>query len=205
MVSYSYYLLRYLYRGVWFRRKVKGAKTLYLTFDDGPIPDVTVWVLDVLKQHNIKATFFCIGDNVRKHPDIYARILAEGHSVGNHTFCHLHGLWTNSEKYVESVQQAAHYIDSHLFRPPHGLMRRGQRKALAAAQYQVVMSDVISCDYDRDLTPEQVLRNVKRHTRSGSIIVFHDSLKAEKNLKAALPLAIEFLKKEGYSFGLLER
>ncbi len=150
----------------------------------------------------MKATFFCIGNNVRKHPDIYAQILAEGHSVGNHTFGHLRGFWTGSKRYMESVEKAAGYINSRLFRPPHGLMRFVQKRALQE-KYQIVMSDVISCDYDRQLTPETVLNNVKKHTRNGSIIVFHDSLKAEPNLRYALPKAIEFLQKEGYAFRIL--
>ena len=197
-VDYSYYLLKHLYKGVLFRKK-EETKAVHLTFDDGPIPGVTAWVLDVLRQYDIKATFFCIGDNVRKHPDIYAQILAEGHAVGNHSFCHLRGFWTGSGKYVANVEKAAEYIDSQLFRPPHGLMRMVQKKALEK-KYQIVMSDVISCDYDRDLKPEKVLNNVRRHVRNGSIIVFHDSLKAEPNLRFVLPRAIEFLKSEGYEF-----
>ncbi|MDR1699285.1 MAG: polysaccharide deacetylase family protein [Prevotellaceae bacterium] len=199
MVSYTYYLLKHLYKGVWFRRQEECEKIVHLTFDDGPIPEVTNWVLDVLRQYNIKATFFCIGDNVRKYPDVYAQILAEGHSVGNHTFGHLRGFWTKSKTYVENVEKAARYIDSKLFRPPHGIMRMVQKKALEK-KYQIVMSDTISCDYDRDLAPETVLHNVKKHVKNGSIIVFHDSLKAEPNLRYALPKAIEFLLAEGYEF-----
>ena len=198
-VDYSYHLLKHLYKGALFRKKEKGAKVVHLTFDDGPIPEITDWVLEVLQKYNIKATFFCIGDNVRKYPCIYERILAKGHSVGNHTFNHLRGFWTSSKRYVENVEIASKYIDSNLFRPPHGLMRIVQKCALEK-KYKIVMSDVISCDYDQDLEPETVLNKVKKRCRNGSIIVFHDSLKAEPNLRYALPKAIEFLLAEGYEF-----
>jgi peptidoglycan/xylan/chitin deacetylase (PgdA/CDA1 family) len=179
-------LYRHLYPGSLWRINDEEQKTVYLTFDDGPIPEVTPWVLDLLDQHSIKATFFCVGDNVRKYPGIYQQLLERGHKTGNH----------NSAK-------AAELIDSRLLRPPHGHMRVAQNYALQKAGYTVVMWDVVTRDYSRFMTPQQVLQNVKKYTRDGSIIVFHDSLKAEKNMKYALPRAIEWLQEQGYTFALI--
>ncbi|MDR1809019.1 MAG: polysaccharide deacetylase family protein [Prevotella sp.] len=188
--------------GIW-RIPPTTGKAVYLTFDDGPIPGITPWVLDTLDKYNIKATFFCVGDNVRKYPEIYRQILERGHCVGNHTFNHLQGLRTRTKNYIKNVELAAKYIISEMVRPPHGHIRLRQFFKLRK-KYHVVLWDVVTRDYSKYTTPEQVFENVKRYTRNGSIIVFHDSLKAEKNMKYALPLAIEWLKEQGYEFRLLE-
>lgn len=195
-------LYRMLFPGAVWRKPVKGQKTVYLTFDDGPIPEITPWVLDLLDKYNIKATFFCVGDNVRKHPDIYKMVLGRGHHVGNHTFNHIQGIRKFSKKYLENTRLASEYIESDLFRPPHGHMRILQFFILRR-YYQIVMWDVVTRDYSKLMTREQVYENVKKYTRDGSVIVFHDSLKAEKNMKYALPRSIEWLKEQGYSFELL--
>lgn len=182
---------------VW--RLPQKEKTVYLTFDDGPIPEVTPWVLDLLKKYNIKATFFCVGDNVRKYPEVFKMVVSAGHSVGNHTFNHLQGFKVRSGKYVENVEQADSYIRSNLFRPPHGHLRIRQGTKLSK-KFRFVMWDVITRDYNMKLSGEYVLNVVKRYARNGSIIVFHDSIKAEENMKYALPKAIEFLLSEGYKF-----
>lgn len=183
-------------------RLPQNEKVVYLTFDDGPIPEVTPFVLELLKSHNIKATFFCVGDNVRKHPDIYKMVLDDGHLVGNHTFNHVAGLTNYVRKYLDNVEKAEDLIHSRLFRPPHGTFRYRQFFSLRS-HYKIIFWDVVTRDYNKKLTGEKVLNNVKKYTRNGSIIVFHDSLKAEKNVKYALPKAIEWLKKEGYRFELL--
>ena len=195
-------LYRFLYRKAIWRIPVKGKKTVYLTFDDGPIPDITPWVLDLLDQYNIKATFFCVGDNVRKYPEIYQMILDRGHRVGNHTFNHVQGIKKFTRKYIQNAHLAKEYIASDLFRPPHGHMRFPQFWKLKNL-YKIVMWDVVTRDYSKHMTPEDVLNNVKKYTRDGSIIVFHDSIKAEQNMKYALPKSIEWLQKEGYSFELI--
>lgn len=196
-------LYRALYPGSTWRIGNESPKRVYLTFDDGPIPEVTPWVLDQLDQHKVKATFFCVGDNVRKYPDLYRQLLENGHKTGNHTFNHLQGWKHRTAFLLENTAKAAELIDSKLFRPPHGHMRLAQNHALQNAGYNVVMWDVVTRDYSRYMSSQQVLDNVKRYTRNGSIIVFHDSLKAEKKMKFALPRAIEWLQKEGYSFALV--
>jgi len=178
-------------------------KTVYLTFDDGPIPEVTPWVLDLLDKYAIKATFFCVGDNVRKYAYLYEDILDSGHRVGNHTFNHLQGWLTAPKKFLTNTREADKLIGSTLFRPPHGHMIFPQPLLLKREGYKIVMWDVVTRDYNQKLPPERVLENVKKHTRDGSIVVFHDSLKAEKNMKYALPRAIEWLKGEGYTFELI--
>jgi peptidoglycan/xylan/chitin deacetylase (PgdA/CDA1 family) len=184
-------------------RMPEKEKVVYLTFDDGPIPEVTPWVLDLLDKYNIKATFFCVGDNVRKYPEVYQQVLDRGHRTGNHTFHHLQGLKTQAKPYLEDIKKAAPFIESNLFRPPHGHLRLPQFFRLRK-KYQVVMWDVVTRDYSCLQTAEQVLENVKKYTRNGSVIVFHDSLKAEVKMKAVLPEAIEWLLKEGYTFRLCE-
>ena len=160
---------RALFPGVIWRIPAK-KKCVYLTFDDGPIPEVTPWVLDILDKYGVKATFFCVGDNVRKHPDIYQMVLERGHRVGNHTFNHIQGIRFWTKNYLANVEKAAEYIKSDLFRPPHGHMR----------------------------FPQVVW--LRRHYRNGSVIVFHDSLKAERNMREAMPRAIEWLQEQGYEF-----
>lgn len=195
-------LYRWLFPNTTWRVPVEGEKTVYLTFDDGPIPEITPWVLDLLDKYNIKATFFCVGDNVRKHPEVYEEVIKRGHHVGNHTFNHLQGLYTQTKNFVKNADLASEYIDSSLFRPPHGHMRFPQHWTLRK-KYKVIMWDVVTRDYSKLMTPTDVFENVKRYTRDGSIIVFHDSLKAEKNMKEALPRSIDWLIGEGYTFKLL--
>jgi peptidoglycan/xylan/chitin deacetylase (PgdA/CDA1 family) len=195
-------LLRWLYpRALW--RMDKNVKAVYLTFDDGPIPNITPWVLDLLDKYNIKATFFLVGDNVRKHPEEFKMIVERGHRVGNHTFNHISGLKYLSYNYLENTNKADELINSTLFRPPHGWMRWGQYIVLSH-RYTVVMWDLVTRDYSKRLNGHQVLRNVKKYVRNGSIITFHDSIKSEKNLKYALPRAIEWLLEQGYEFKIFD-
>lgn len=175
---------------------------LYLTFDDGPVPEITPWVLDVLKQYRVTATFFCVGDNVGKHPQIYKRIIDEGHHVGNHTFNHLNGWNTDTAIYMANINKCAEVLNSSLFRPPYGKLKPSQVKRLKK-QYKIIMWDVLSGDYDKETAPEQCLENVITGMRNGSIIVFHDSKRAFRNLQHALPKAIEFAQDNGYEFANL--
>lgn len=195
-------IYRILFPEAIWRIKRKQQRVVYLTFDDGPIPEVTPWVLDTLDKYGIKATFFMVGDNARRHPWLVDEIKKRGHSYGNHTMNHLQGLKTTTLRYMRNITEANKYIDSSLFRPPHGLMRPSQAKAIKA-RYNIVMYDLVTRDYSHKLNGEDVLKNVKRYTRNGSIIVFHDSLRAERNLKYALPRAIEWLKNEGYEFQVI--
>lgn len=192
------YLIKSIYpKAIW--RKEPTEKKLYLTFDDGPIPEITTWVLDVLKQYNVKATFFCVGNNVEKHPAIFQRIVDEEHSVGNHTYNHLNGWKTHSPLYLKNVSKCKEVVNSRLFRPPYGKMKKTQFNILRR-YYSIVLWDVLSGDYDRKTSPEKCLKNVVDKYRNGSIIVFHDNVKAWKNLEYALPKFIEHALKEGYRF-----
>lgn len=191
-----------MYRGSHWRFKA-GEKVVYLTFDDGPIPEITPWVLDLLDKYAIKATFFCVGDNVRKYPEIYQMVQARGHVTGNHTFHHIQGLNTNTQSYIKDVEEAGQWINSRLFRPPHGHMRLPQFYALRK-QYKIIMWDVVTRDYSRLKTSDQVFEIVKKYTRNGSIIVFHDSIKAGDRMKESLPRSIEWLLEQGYRFQLIE-
>ena len=168
---------------VW-RLKKRRKRTVYLTFDDGPVPEVTPWVLDTLDRYGVRATFFMVGDNVRR-----------GHSYGNHTMHHLQGMKVTARTYWRDICEADALLDSPLFRPPHGIMRWKQAAAIKH-HYNIIMYDLVTRDYSRRLTPARVVDNVRRYARNGSIIVFHDSLKAERNLRDALPA-------EGYSFEVL--
>lgn len=181
-------------------RSETTARELYLTFDDGPIPQVTPWVLDVLDDFDARATFFCVGENVQRHPNIYRRIRSEGHAVGNHTFNHISGWTHDPDAYLDNVNSCADLVDSDLFRPPYGRIRRKQARELINHNYRIVMWDVLSGDFDRDLDPDQCYQNVIDNAKPGSIVVFHDSLKAEKNLKEALPRILDYYVREGYVF-----
>ena len=192
-------LYRILFPEAMWRIKRKKQSVVYLTFDDGPIPEVTPWVLDTLDRYGIKATFFMVGDNARRHPWLVEDIKKRGHSYGNHTMHHLQGLKVTKVRYMRDITEANKYIDSALFRPPHGLMRPSQAQAIKN-RYNIVMYDLVTRDYSYKLKGEEVLKNVKKYARNGSIIVFHDSLRAENNLKYALPRAIEWLKDNGYEF-----
>lgn len=190
-------LYRLLFPEAVWRIKKRKRKVAYLTFDDGPIPEVTPWVLDTLDRYGVKATFFFVGDNVRKYPELYEEVKRRGHSYGNHTMHHLQGFKTTLMRYMRDITEADNLIDSSLFRPPHGLIRWSQAKAIKK-HYNIVMYDVVTRDYSIKMTPHEVFHNVRRYARNGSIIVFHDSLKAERNMKEVLPRAIEWLQNEGY-------
>lgn len=190
-------LYRLLFPEAIWRIKRRKRKVAYLTFDDGPIPEVTPWVLDTLDRYGVKATFFFVGDNVRKYPALFEEVRRRGHSYGNHTMHHLQGFKTTLMRYMRDITEADALIDSALFRPPHGLLRWSQAKAIKK-HYNVVMYDLVTRDYSIKMTPQDVFNNVCRYARNGSIIVFHDSLKAERNMKQVLPRAIEWLQKEGY-------
>ena len=174
-------------------------KTLYLTFDDGPIPEVTPWVVDLLAQYNAKATFFCVGDNVQKHPDVFEQVIDAGHSIGNHTHNHLNGWTSENIEYFHNVRHCAHLVDSILFRPPYGRLRPKQAQFLQR-HYRIIMWDVLSGDFDPKLSNEQCLANVIQHSKNGSIIVFHDSLKAKEKLEYVLPKVLEHFQALGYQF-----
>ncbi len=182
---------------------------IYLTFDDGPVPEITNWVLDMLENYQVKASFFCIGDNINKFPDTYKRILQEGHAVGNHTYNHLNGWKTTTKTYLENVQKCAIQIDkfnvisTKVFRPPYGKIGIKQSVKLRRLGYKIIMWDVLSADFDNKIFPEDCLNNVIKNTKQGSIIVFHDSEKAFHNLKNTLPKAIEILKERGFVFKVL--
>jgi peptidoglycan/xylan/chitin deacetylase (PgdA/CDA1 family) len=194
-------IYRTLFQGVVWRIPAED-KCVYLTFDDGPVPHITPWVIYVLERYNIKATFFCVGDNVRKHPDEYRLLTDSGHAVGNHTYNHIQGISHNSTDYLANIEKAGEYIDSRLFRPPHGHLRLSQTKAIMQ-KYDLIMWDVVTRDYSPRMTPDKVFANVRDYTRNGSIIVFHDSVKAERNMKGALPTSIEWLLEQGYQFKIL--
>lgn len=196
-------LYRLLFPEAIWRVNRSGAATVYITFDDGPIPEVTPQVLDILDDEDVKATFFMVGDNVRRHPELLDEVRRRGHVVGNHTMHHLQGRSTSCRNYLRDIAEADVLIGSNLFRPPHGIMRWSQAAALKR-RYNIIMYDVVTRDYSRRLTPRDVLENVRRYARSGSIIVFHDSLKARDNMLWALPRAIRWLRQQGYSFGTLD-
>jgi peptidoglycan/xylan/chitin deacetylase (PgdA/CDA1 family) len=191
-------LVRWIYpRAYW--RMNRHEKSVYLTFDDGPIPEITPWVLDLLDHYGIKATFFLVGDNVRKHPREFQMIKDRGHRLGNHTYNHIRGFEYLSKNYLANTDKANALIQTDLFRPPHGHMRWAQYMVLRR-KYRIVMWDLVTRDYSKRLNGEQVLQKVKHYARNGSIITFHDSLKSERNLKYALPKAIEWLLAQGYEF-----
>lgn len=198
----------------------KEGKKIYLTFDDGPIPEITTWVLAQLRTYGARGTFFCIGDNIRKHPDVFKKMISEGHAVGNHTYHHLNGWKTPTAEYVANIQKAQQVLEQHLinskdpseekaikntiFRPPYGRIKGAQAKELEKKGYRIVMWDILSMDYNRSVSPEKCYRNVVDHSCSGSIIVFHDSVKAERNLRFALPKVLEHFSSQGYTFENLQ-
>lgn len=181
-----------------------SEKVLYLTFDDGPIPEVTPWVLEELDKFNASATFFCIGDNVRKHPEIFSQIDPTKHSIGNHTMHHLKGWLTDNISYYKDTALAAKYISSSLFRPPYGKIRLSQMNRLSK-KYRIIMWDVLSKDYDQRLTGDDCFRRVIKNVKPGSIVVFHDSLKAEARLRIALPKVLAHFHAEGWKFRALRQ
>ena len=178
-------------------------KVIYLSFDDGPHPTATPFVLATLKNYDAKATFFCIGNNVLKHPNIYESILQEGHQVGNHTYDHLNGWKTEANHYIDNIQDAANLIDSNLFRPPYGRITQQQIRRLTNSTQlpnKIIMWDVLSADFDVQLKGEDCARNVIKHTQPGSIIVFHDSQKAWDRMSIALPMVLDYFSKQGFRF-----
>ena len=178
---------------------VTASKKIYLTFDDGPIPEITPWILDVLKNYNAKATFFCVGENVKNHPDIYSRIINAGHSVGNHTFNHINGFNHPSEQYLENVSKCDELIQSNLFRPPYGKLTWRQY-ALLRKKYRIIMWDVLSGDFDSSLSASDCLEAVRKNTKPGSIVVLHDNLKAIHKLKSFLPSLMDYFSSKGFCF-----
>lgn len=175
---------------------------IYLTFDDGPIPEITEWVLDILNQYNIKATFFCLGCNVAKNPIIFEQIKLDGHAIGNHSYHHLSGWDSNDEDYLNNIKKANKLLNTKLFRPPYGRIKKSQIASLIE-DYKIIMWDVLSGDFDPKTTPEKCYNNVIKNTKTGSVIVFHDSVKASENLKYALPKAIEYLLEQGFKFDVI--
>ena len=195
--------LRWIYpHALW--RMDKREKAVYLTFDDGPIPEATPFILDTLERYGAKATFFMVGENARKYPHLLAEVKARGHRIGNHTNNHIGGFRWWSWLYLANVVEANKVLHTNLFRPPHGWMKMMQYRVLRHCGFRVVMWDVVTRDYSRRLTAEDVLNNVRRYTRPGSIITFHDSLKSHDKLLYALPRAIEWLRDQGYAFRVFD-
>ena len=188
-----------------------SGNTVYLTFDDGPIPEITTWVLEELKKYDLKSTFFCIGENIEKHPEIFKKVISEGHAIGNHTFNHLNGWKTPTEAYIKNIKLCEEVIEkttnynskSKLFRPPYGKLKTAQARAIEKLGYEIIMWDLLSADFDTTLSKEQCLNNVLSKVKPGSIIVFHDSIKAFKNLEYVLPKTLAFLKENNFNCDVL--
>jgi peptidoglycan/xylan/chitin deacetylase (PgdA/CDA1 family) len=217
------FLLKKIYPKHLIWNKSRDKKTIFLTFDDGPIPFVTPWVLKILKNFNIKATFFCIGDNITRNPEIFNQLKADGHAIGNHTYNHLKGWNCEDDAYLSNFLKCQELTKSILFRPPYGRIKFSQIKSIQKqeqktkikddlqvsqysilnTQYAIIMWDVLSGDFDANLSPEKCLQNVIKHTENGSIVVFHDSLKAWDRLEYVLPKALEYWKNKGYQFEVL--
>ena len=204
MIKAIHFLLKLVYpKLVW--EIPSATKKVYLTFDDGPIPEVTEWVLNELEKYNAKATFFCIGDNVQKHPQVVAKIVKSNHAIGNHTFNHLNGWSTSAENYLYNLdlcqtELEKNKIKTTLFRPPYGKIKSAQAKQINQKGYSVIMWGIISKDYDQNTSKATCVANVLDHVKPGSIIVMHDSLKAFPNLEYALPIILKNLTEKGYSF-----
>ena len=211
------FFLKWYYSNHLIWNKDSTEKFVYLTFDDGPIPNVTSFVLNTLKSFDVKATFFCIGDNISKHPEVFEQIKAGGHAIGNHTYNHLKGWKTDDETYLNNFWHCQELTGTNLFRPPYGRIKKrqisklvnswqltiGKELQIENSELQIVMWDVLSGDFDPKLSPEKCYQNVIKHTRNGSIIVFHDSLKAWDRLEYVLPKSIEYLLLQGYQFKTL--
>ncbi|MEH6407109.1 MAG: polysaccharide deacetylase family protein [Leeuwenhoekiella sp.] len=215
-------IIKLFYRNyIWDKFRETGSeKVIYLTFDDGPIPEVTPWVLDLLNEFNAKATFFCIGENVVRHPGIFKKVLESGNTIANHTYNHLKGWGTEAEEYVANVLEAEEilkksaqiplkstveqvFLKPKMLRPPYGKITKKQAKQLKSQDYEIIMYDVIAYDWDHNIPAEKCIENITHHAKPGSIVVFHDSLKAERNLKIALPEVLKYYKKKGYKFKAL--
>ena len=209
MIKVPKIIKKIFYNQVWNIPNIENK--IYLTFDDGPTPEVTEWILAILKKEDIKATFFCIGNNIEKYPELFKKIIEEGHSIGNHTFNHLKGWKTSTKKYLENVDLCDSIIQnssidnlkSIIFRPPYGKIGLIQSILLRKKGFKIIMWDILSKDYDQSTTPKNCLINTITNTTSGSIIVFHDSLKARVNLEYTLPKAIKILKEKGFKFDMI--
>ncbi|OED39307.1 polysaccharide deacetylase [Flavobacteriaceae bacterium (ex Bugula neritina AB1)] len=200
-------LLKFLFpKYTWDFYNTTIKKTIYLTFDDGPIPEVTEFVLDQLNQYNAKATFFCIGENIKKHPTIFKKIIKEDHTIGNHTMNHLKAWKNNTTTYIENISACEEQIYKHttiknkLFRPPYGQISTSKLKLAQELGYEILLWDIVAKDWEKSLSPQQCAKNVISNSQSGSILVFHDSIKAYKNLKYALPKVLEYFTNKGYVF-----
>ena len=212
-------LLKFIFRN-WVWRLSSKEKVLYLTFDDGPTPEITEWTLNELKKHEAKATFFCVGKNIAEHPEIFQKITEENHSVGNHTKNHLNGRKTKTADYLQNIEDAEKYFEENLkpntfkekletrnlklFRPPYGRITLSQSKKLRKKGYKIIMWDVLSADFDPAVSYEKCLENVIRNIQNGSVIVFHDSLKASEKLKFVLPKVLEYYTDKGFTFKSIE-
>lgn len=203
-------LIQYLFKGFTWRKQVSD-KVIYLTFDDGPIPEVTEWVLDILQEYKAKATFFCVGDNINKHPQVFEKVILNGHKVANHTYNHLQGLSSKNDIYFSNINRCQQSVKEYnvgkesgkpLFRPPHGRLKFSQASFLRE-HYEIVMWDVLSGDFDPKLKPQLCLKRCIRATKEGSIIVFHDSVKTYEKLKHVLPAYIQYFTSQGFRFETL--
>ncbi len=208
------YPLRKFYTGLTWRVPTVEKK-IYLTFDDGPVPEITPWVLDLLKKFDAKGTFFCVGENIEKHPELYRQVIQGGHAVGNHTYNHLNGWRTDNKLYLENILKCSEVMNSTsppqmeglLFRPPYGKIRKSQIKTLLRfdshfpiPKSSIILWDVLSYDFDRTISREKCLKNVLQYSREGSVVVFHDSIKAQRNLEYVLPKTLEVLGEQGFRF-----
>lgn len=208
-IKTNWIIKRIFYNYIW--DVSNTGKTVYLTFDDGPIPEVTTWVLEELRKYDAKATFFCIGDNIKKNPALFKKISNEGHVIGNHTFSHLNGWKTKTETYLKNIKKCEDIIQengdpniiSKIFRPPYGKIKTPQSKQIRELGYKIIMWDVLSADFDTTISKEKCLENVLSNVKPGSIIVFHDSIKAFKNLKYVLPKTLIFLKSNDFNCEVL--
>lgn len=201
LVKSPFFLKKYYSNFVW--KIPTTEKIIYLTFDDGPTPEITEWTLATLKTFNAKATFFCVGSNVAKHPEIFQQIISDGHAIGNHTHHHLNGWHTDNEVYLRNIKKCEEVVKSNLFRPPYGRIKKSQYELIKEV-YKVIMWDVLSGDFDSKTSPEKCLSNVINNTTEGSVVVFHDSLKAADNLKFTLPKVLSHFAEQGYRFEKLE-
>lgn len=201
-------LFKFLFKN-WVWRLSSKEKVLYLTFDDGPTPEITEWTLNELKKYKAKATFFCIGKNIGEHPEIFQKIIEENHAVGNHTNNHLNGWKTKTAAYLQNIEESEKYFeeyetkranDQKLFRPPYGRLSFSQSKKIRKMGYKIIMWDVLSADFDPKTSNEKCLENVIRNIENGSIIVFHDSIKASEKLKFVLPKVLEYYSYKGFDF-----
>ncbi|MBX3163213.1 MAG: polysaccharide deacetylase family protein [Bacteroidetes bacterium] len=191
-------LLRNLYpKAVW--NLSRKEKTIYLTFDDGPIPELTEWILDELAKHKATATFFCVGQNIVKNKPVFERMVREGHQVANHTVTHIKGFKHSVAEYLLQANECRALVNNNLFRPPYGRMKRAQYKALLKQGFKIVMWDVITYDYE-NISPEACAHKAVKHTQNGSIVLFHDNIKAEANVKYALPLFLKHFSEKGFVF-----